>query len=91
MAASVGGSGAGGAAARASGLQRAALSLYRRFLRAIREKGPEHRDALRAHVRAEFDKGRALPRRQTERIEFFLRRGERQLELLRSPQLKSLH
>lgn len=71
---------------RLSGLQREVLSLYRECLRLVRSKPPEARAGFRDLVVSEF-KTRAQTIARTDRhsIEYFLRRGRRQLETLSSP------
>ncbi|KAF6079357.1 succinate dehydrogenase complex assembly factor 1 [Phyllostomus discolor] len=64
---------------RPSRLQRQVLSLYRELLRAGRGK-----PGAEARVRAEFRQHASLPRSDVLRIEYFYRRGRRQLQLLRS-------
>ncbi|XP_053459993.1 succinate dehydrogenase assembly factor 1, mitochondrial [Nycticebus coucang] len=64
---------------RPSRLQRQVLSLYRELLRAGRGK-----PGAEARVRAEFRQHASLPRTDVLRIEYLYRRGQRQLELLRS-------
>ncbi|XP_012664608.1 succinate dehydrogenase assembly factor 1, mitochondrial [Otolemur garnettii] len=64
---------------RPSRLQRQVLRLYRELLRAGRGK-----PGAEARVRAEFRQHACLPRSDVLRIEYLYRRGQRQLELLRS-------
>ncbi|EDO48517.1 predicted protein [Nematostella vectensis] len=63
---------------RHSKIQKQVLSLFRQFLRESRSK-PGFTD----HIRAEFRKHAALPRTDGLRIEYLLRRGERQLKELK--------
>ena len=74
----------GGGARRLSGLQRQVLSLARSVARAARVKPPTVRAAVMARLRQEFEAGQAVDRLDVGRIEHLLRKGGRQLELLRS-------
>nr|OQO17235.1 hypothetical protein B0A51_13407 [Rachicladosporium sp. CCFEE 5018] len=65
---------------RLSGLQKAVLALYRQCLRTARTK-PEHsRPHFLSFARKEFDKNIHLDKKDFSAIEFFLRKGTRQLE-----------
>ncbi|XP_078001086.1 succinate dehydrogenase assembly factor 1, mitochondrial-like [Glandiceps talaboti] len=64
---------------RHSKLQKEVLSLYRHFLRVAAEK-----PGAKVYVQQEFRKHAQLPRTDTLRIEFMLRRGRRQLEMLQT-------
>nr|OQO18031.1 hypothetical protein B0A51_14114 [Rachicladosporium sp. CCFEE 5018] len=65
---------------RLSGLQKAVLALYRQCLRTARTK-PEHsRPHFQSFARKEFDKNIHLDKKDFSAIEFFLRKGTRQLE-----------
>ncbi|KAL2911941.1 hypothetical protein HK105_208551 [Polyrhizophydium stewartii] len=69
-----------------SQLQREVSGLYRALLRAARSKPPETRERFRARIAAQFRRdAESVSRRDFAAIEFLLRRGNRQLELLRSP------
>uniref|UniRef100_A0A8C9DDK6 Succinate dehydrogenase complex assembly factor 1 n=1 Tax=Prolemur simus TaxID=1328070 RepID=A0A8C9DDK6_PROSS len=70
---------------RHSRLQRQVLSLFRELLRAGRGK-----PGAEARVRAEFRKHACLPRSDVLRIEYLYRRGQRQLQLLRSGHAKAM-
>jgi len=78
------------AAPRHSGMQRRVLALYRAFWRMARSKPAESRSAFEALVRQEFRRNMNVPRGNTSAIEFLLRRGERQLNMLRSADVKGL-
>lgn len=67
--------------ARLSGLQRDVLSLYRRCLRAARVKPVETRPNFETFARREFEKNLNMDKKDFGAIEFFLRKGERQLEM----------
>lgn len=68
-----------------SGLQKQVLGLYRGFLRAARLKAPEERLQIESLVSAEFRKNvEAVDRKNFLYIEYLLRRGNKQLEQLKS-------
>ncbi|XP_042520081.1 succinate dehydrogenase assembly factor 1, mitochondrial [Macadamia integrifolia] len=69
-----------------SGMQKQVLSLYRGFLRAARTKGPEERRHIELTVSSEFRrKATAVDRKNFVYIEYLLRRGNKQLDQLKSP------
>ncbi|KXL41645.1 hypothetical protein M433DRAFT_72641 [Acidomyces richmondensis BFW] len=70
---------------RLSGLQRDVLTLYRRCLRAAREKPVSTRPHFEAFARKEFQKHLKMDKKDFITIEYLLRRGSRQLELYKSP------
>ncbi|TKA26495.1 hypothetical protein B0A50_05332 [Salinomyces thailandicus] len=70
---------------RLSGLQRDALSLYRKCLRACRLKPADTRANFYIFMRREFEKNRELNKKDFGTIEFLLRKGARQLETYESP------
>ncbi|KAF2206026.1 hypothetical protein GQ43DRAFT_406065 [Delitschia confertaspora ATCC 74209] len=76
--------------ARLSGLQRDVLSLYRRCLRAVREKPSETRENFRSFIREEFHKNRDLDKKDFGTIEYLLRRGQRQLEMYQDPGITNI-
>ncbi|CAK7210867.1 hypothetical protein SBRCBS47491_000923 [Sporothrix bragantina] len=71
-------------APRLSGLQREVLSLYRQCLRACRQKPDGGRARFEEYVRNEFVKHRDLEKRDFGAIEYLLRKGRRQLEVMSS-------
>ncbi|XP_060114038.1 succinate dehydrogenase assembly factor 1, mitochondrial [Heteronotia binoei] len=71
--------------ARHSKLQLQVLSLYRNFLRAAKDK-----PGFLPRIRAEFRKHAQIPRADVMRIEYLLRRGQRQLEQLRDVHTKQM-
>ncbi|OEL26920.1 hypothetical protein BAE44_0012061 [Dichanthelium oligosanthes] len=74
-----------------SGIQKQALALYRGFLRTARLKAPEERRRIESVVSAEFrGNARDVDRRNFVYIEYLLRRGKRQLEQLRNPDVTGL-
>ncbi|EYE93493.1 succinate dehydrogenase assembly factor 1 [Aspergillus ruber CBS 135680] len=76
--------------ARLSGLQRDVLSLYRKCLREIRKKPVESRDNFKAYTRAEFQKNIFIGKKDFTAIEYFLRKGQRQLEMYSSPGIRNI-
>ncbi|XP_023525064.1 succinate dehydrogenase assembly factor 1, mitochondrial [Cucurbita pepo subsp. pepo] len=69
-----------------SGMQRQVLSLYRAFLRAARSKSAEDRRQIESVVSAEFRRNaKLIDRKNFIYIEYLLRRGNKQLDQLRSP------
>ncbi|KAF9247913.1 hypothetical protein DTO013E5_3130 [Penicillium roqueforti] len=68
--------------ARFSGLQRDVLSLYRKCLREIRNKPEDSRINFRNYARAEFQKYIAVNKKDFNTVEYLLRKGHRQLEIL---------
>jgi succinate dehydrogenase assembly factor 1 len=74
-----------------SGIQKQVLTLYRGFLRTARLKDPEERRRIESVVLAEFrDNARNVDRRNFVYIEYLLRRGKRQLEQLKNPDITGL-
>ncbi|CAL4940860.1 unnamed protein product [Urochloa decumbens] len=74
-----------------SGIQKQVLALYRGFLRSARQKAPEERCRIESVVSAEFrDNARNVDRRNFVYIEYLLRRGKRQLEQLKNPDITGL-
>ncbi|KAH9328761.1 hypothetical protein KI387_000869, partial [Taxus chinensis] len=72
-------------APRFSGIQRQVFSLYRGFLRASRSKDPQQRHRIQHVVSTEFRKNAtSVDKKDFNYIEYLLRRGNRQLELLKS-------
>eukprot|EP01063_Lacrimia_lanifica_P021407 TRINITY_DN28727_c0_g1_i1.p1 TRINITY_DN28727_c0_g1~~TRINITY_DN28727_c0_g1_i1.p1 ORF type:complete len:132 (+),score=11.10 TRINITY_DN28727_c0_g1_i1:49-444(+) len=68
-----------------SGAQQAVRSLYRDFLRESQRKlDPDVRDRLEEYIRARFRADSAVPRRQFAKIEWMLRQGRDQLDVLRN-------
>ncbi|KKA26501.1 hypothetical protein TD95_004481 [Thielaviopsis punctulata] len=75
--------------ARLSGLQKDVLALYRQCLRAARQK-KESRTHFEGFARAEFEKYRKLDKRDFSTIEYFLRKGQRQLEMFSEATIKDV-
>jgi len=70
---------------RLSGLQRDVLALYRSCLRAARKKPAGTRPHFEAFARREFQKHIQMNKKDFSTIEFLLRKGNRQLEIYKSP------
>jgi succinate dehydrogenase assembly factor 1 len=69
-----------------SGLQQQVLSLYRDCLRAAGDKLSEQsRIVARQYVKDQFRRNSALSRSDFQRIEFLIRQGKKQLEVLGAP------
>ena len=68
-----------------SKIQLQVLSLYRQCLRAARSRPGAH-----LHIREEFKKNSLIAKSDTIRIEYLLRRGYRQLDLLNKPTVQSI-
>ncbi|KAF8391662.1 hypothetical protein HHK36_023969 [Tetracentron sinense] len=69
-----------------SGMQKQVLSLYRGFLRVARSKGLEERSQIESIVSAEFRRNAELiDRKSFIYIEYLLRRAQKQLDQLKSP------
>jgi succinate dehydrogenase assembly factor 1 len=74
-----------------SGIQRQVLALYRGFLQTARLKSSEERRRIETVVSAEFrENARNVDRRNFVYIEYLLRRGKRQLEQLKNPDITGL-
>ena len=65
--------------ARHSKIQKQVLSLYKQFLRVTKDQ-PSFTD----YIRSEFRKNASMPRTDTIKIEYLLRRGWRQLDMLKT-------
>ncbi|KAL1895861.1 hypothetical protein Sste5346_004958 [Sporothrix stenoceras] len=75
---------------RLSGLQREVLSLYRSCLRASRQKPEASRPHFEAYARTEFAKNKGLNKKDFGAIEFLLRKGKRQLDVMSEPGIKDV-
>ncbi|KAI8920648.1 hypothetical protein BC831DRAFT_478017 [Entophlyctis helioformis] len=68
-----------------TGLQREVLALYKDFLRAVQTKPQEAQGRFKARITSQFRHDAAtVSRRDFGTIEYLVRRGRKQLELLRS-------
>ena len=70
---------------RYSKVQKHVLQLYRQFLKAVQD-----RPGVKDHVRNEFKKNSTLPRTDIMHIEYLIRRGERQLNQLKTSEVKGI-
>jgi succinate dehydrogenase assembly factor 1 len=75
---------------RLSGLQRDVLALYRRCLRAARTKPVESRANFESFARREFERHLDMDKKDFGAIEFYLRKGERQLEMYEAPNITNV-
>uniref|UniRef100_A0A7N0ZQQ8 Complex 1 LYR protein domain-containing protein n=1 Tax=Kalanchoe fedtschenkoi TaxID=63787 RepID=A0A7N0ZQQ8_KALFE len=74
-----------------SGMQKQVLSLYRGFMRAARDKSPQERSNIESFVASEFRRNATgVDRKNFVYIEYLLRRGKKQLDQLKSPDIVSL-
>ncbi|KND04054.1 uncharacterized protein SPPG_01499 [Spizellomyces punctatus DAOM BR117] len=70
---------------RRTGLQRDVLDLYRSLLRVVRTKPESSRDHFYKYIRSQFRQdASSVSQRDISTIEFMLRKGRRQLEVLKS-------
>ncbi|TPX67924.1 hypothetical protein SpCBS45565_g03470 [Spizellomyces sp. 'palustris'] len=70
---------------RRTGLQRDVLDLYRSLLRVVRTKPESSRDHFYTYIRSQFRQdASSVSQRDISTIEFMLRKGRRQLEVLKS-------
>ncbi|MCO5607699.1 hypothetical protein L7F22_061898 [Adiantum nelumboides] len=70
---------------RLSGIQKQVLSLYRSFLRVARTKPPEARFKIQSYIGTQFRRdAAAIDKKDFQQIEYLLRRGAKQLDVLRS-------
>ncbi|XP_062196690.1 succinate dehydrogenase assembly factor 1, mitochondrial [Phragmites australis] len=76
---------------RLSGIQRQVLALYRGFLRTARLRAPEEGRRIESVVSAEFrENARNVDHKNFVYIEYLLRRGKRQLDQLKNPDITGL-
>ena len=67
------------------------MALYRGFLRTARLKSPEERRRIESVVSAEFrENAKSVDRRNFVYIEYLMRRGKRQLDQLKNPDITGL-
>eukprot|EP01060_Flectonema_neradi_P000275 TRINITY_DN10192_c0_g1_i1.p1 TRINITY_DN10192_c0_g1~~TRINITY_DN10192_c0_g1_i1.p1 ORF type:complete len:141 (+),score=17.23 TRINITY_DN10192_c0_g1_i1:61-483(+) len=70
---------------RGSGVQQDVRQLYRDLLREANKKlDPEVRDRLQDYIKSEFAKNASLPRMQFSKIEWLIRQGKNNLDILRN-------
>lgn len=66
-------------------MQKQVLGLYRSLLRAARSKPAESRRAIELFVGSEFRKNaKCVDKKSYQTIEYLLRRGQKQLDMLKS-------
>ncbi|KAI9814109.1 MAG: hypothetical protein M1832_005997 [Thelocarpon impressellum] len=70
---------------RLSGLQRDVLSLYRQCLRQAQKKPNSVRSHFRDFARGEFRRHAGVDKKDFAAIEYLLRKGQRQLDILSAP------
>ena len=68
-----------------SNIQKLIISLYKQFLR-----NSEGRPGMANHIQKEFRKNAVIPKSDTMRIEHIIRRGQRQLELLKKSTVRGI-
>ena len=74
-----------------TGLQREVLSLYRVVLRAAREKEAAGHPGVLAAARAQFRKeADSVGKRNYQKIEYMMRRGQKHVKMLADPQVKNV-
>lgn len=72
-----------------SGLQKQVLNLYRRCLRAANKKEDSERSIK--FVKEQFRKNsNEIDRKEFQRIEYYIRKGEKQLKVLSNPNVKGI-
>jgi len=68
-----------------SGLQKEVLNLYKKCLFAAKVK-----PGFECTVKEEFRRHSAIPRTDTMRIEFLLRKGHKQLQMIQDPHISGM-
>lgn len=68
-----------------SRLQKEVLSLYRQFLTAAKGK-----PGVEVTIKQEFKQNKSIPKNDTLRIEFLLRKGIKKLEMIKDPQITGI-
>ena len=74
-----------------SGLQKQVLDLYKRFLIEIPKKPIENRANFKLVVKSQFKKDSKLAKTEFEAIEYLIRKGEKQLTILKNPNCESIN
>lgn len=74
-----------------TGLQKEALRLYRSVLRVSNTKPQELRTGVIAYVRDEFERLKNISPKDINLIEHHIRKGRKQLELLKSDDFRGIH
>ena len=70
--------------ARMSRVQKQVLSLYKQFMRATKDQ-----PGFQEYIQREFRKNAAMPKTESIKIEYLLRRGWRQLDMLKTSSVSS--
>mmetsp|Transcript_19749 Transcript_19749/g.37632 ORF Transcript_19749/g.37632 Transcript_19749/m.37632 type:complete len:84 (-) Transcript_19749:327-578(-) len=74
-----------GSRVRWSGLQRQVFKLHRAIIRVARDKDQQTRASILQYTRAELEKHRTIDRKEVMQIEHLLRKGGKQLDMIRDP------
>mmetsp|Transcript_23574 Transcript_23574/g.65388 ORF Transcript_23574/g.65388 Transcript_23574/m.65388 type:complete len:94 (+) Transcript_23574:253-534(+) len=69
-----------------SGIQKQVLSLYRSALRTAREMPSEQRVTTQKYIQQELGRHRDIKKTEYMRIEYLIRKGWKQLEVVKMPQ-----
>ena len=70
---------------RQSKIQLMIIGLYRQFLRVAKDK-----PGVREFVQHEFRKNASIPKKNSIQIEYLIRRGQKQLDTLKSSQVRGV-
>lgn len=73
-----------------TGIQRQVLGLYRKFLVEIKKKPAENQIKFKKYVRSQFDEHSKVSKREFATIEWYIRKGEKQLEGFKNPNLTDI-
>jgi succinate dehydrogenase assembly factor 1 len=74
-----------------SGIQRQVLDLYKQFLIATASKPIAYQPKLRRYIASEFrKKAQSIGKRDIDTIEWYLRKGEKQLQAFKDPNLTDI-
>lgn len=76
---------------RLSGMQKSVLSLYRAMLRCVGTKPLDAQPEMRTYIRAEFQKSTSIDRTAVTKIEYLMRKGQKQYLMLSSPNMMRLN
>ncbi|KAL1923423.1 uncharacterized protein VTP21DRAFT_8403 [Calcarisporiella thermophila] len=74
-----------------SGLQNDVLILYRDCWRAARSKPLQSRPHWYQFIREQFRQHQNIPRSDFNTVEYYVRRGRRQLEIYSQPSITDIH
>jgi succinate dehydrogenase assembly factor 1 len=73
-----------------SGLQKRVLFLYKSFLKEVSRKPIESQENFKKMIKTQFRKDSKVSKNEFEAIEYLIRKGEKQLNLLKNPQTTSI-